>query len=58
MYDMRTNKPYLVKDHRYDLPINSVFYNDSNEVMVSSDSRVVKIWDVKTVSHLYNRNQR
>jgi len=48
MYDMRTNKPYLVKDHRYDLPINSVFYNDSNEVMVSSDSRVVKIWDVKT----------
>ena len=48
MYDMRQDKPYLVKDHRYDLPINSVFYNAENEVMVSSDPRAVKIWDAKT----------
>jgi len=48
MYDMRTDKPYMVKDHRYDLPIHSVFYNAENDVMVSSDSRIVKLWDVQT----------
>lgn len=48
MYDIRNDKPYMVKDHRYDLPIHSIFYNAENEAMVSSDSRVVKLWDVKT----------
>ncbi|XP_046856924.1 nucleolar protein 10-like isoform X2 [Xenia sp. Carnegie-2017] len=44
LYDIRSDKPFLIKDHQYGLPVNSLaFQNDSNLVM-SADSKIVKIW--------------
>jgi len=47
MYDLRNNKPFMVKDHRYGEAIHSIDYNKENEVMVSADSRSVKIWSLE-----------
>uniref|UniRef100_F7A8S2 Nucleolar protein 10 n=1 Tax=Ciona intestinalis TaxID=7719 RepID=F7A8S2_CIOIN len=48
LYDIRSNRPYVVKDHRYELPINSIAFNDDNGIVISSDSRAVKLWKENT----------
>ncbi|XP_027058722.1 nucleolar protein 10-like [Pocillopora damicornis] len=48
LYDLRSTKPLLVKDHRYGLPINSVAFQDKLDVVLSSDSKILKIWDRET----------
>jgi len=48
LYDLRNNKPYLTKDHRYDLPIHSIFFNKENDMVISSDERAVKLWSRTT----------
>ena len=45
----------MVKDHRYGEAIHSIDYNKENEVMVSADSRSVKIWSLEGVSGGYLR---
>ena len=50
MYDLRSTKPLLVKDHQYGLPINSIAFQDKLDVVLSSDSKILKIWDRETVS--------
>ena len=49
---MRSTKPLLVKDHQYGLPINSIAFQDKLDVVLSSDSKILKIWDRETVSDL------
>ena len=59
LYDLRSTKPLLVKDHRYGLPINSIAFQDKLDVVLSSDSKILKIWDRETVSRcisLYDCN--
>lgn len=48
LYDLRSTKPLLVKDHRYGLPINSIAFQDKLDVVLSSDSKILKIWDRET----------
>ena len=50
LYDLRSTKPLLVKDHQYGLPINSIAFQDKLDVVLSSDSKILKIWDRETVS--------
>ncbi|XP_041484227.1 nucleolar protein 10-like [Lytechinus variegatus] len=45
LYDIRSNKPTLVKDHRNGLAIRSLEFSPATEMVASSDSRAVKIWD-------------
>uniref|UniRef100_A0A8C2LRQ4 Nucleolar protein 10 n=1 Tax=Cricetulus griseus TaxID=10029 RepID=A0A8C2LRQ4_CRIGR len=45
LYDLRSDKPLLVKDHQYGLPIKSVHFQDSLDLVLSSDSRIVKMWN-------------
>nr|XP_054772894.1 nucleolar protein 10-like [Lytechinus pictus] len=45
LYDIRSNKPTLVKDHRNGLAIRSLEFSPATEMVVSSDSRAVKIWN-------------
>ena len=52
LYDLRSTKPLLVKDHQYGLPINSIAFQDKLDVVLSSDSKILKIWDRETVSDL------
>jgi len=43
-----------VKDHKYGLPINSIAFQDKLDVVLSSDSKILKIWDRETVSVTIN----
>lgn len=50
LYDIRANKPTLVKDHMYGLPIKDIEYHYQHDLMFSMDSSVIKIWDKNNVS--------
>lgn len=48
LFDIRTNKPYIVKDHYFGLPIKTLdFHNTSNDhdLVISLDDKVIKLWD-------------
>lgn len=48
LFDLRTNKPYTIKDHYYGLPIKTLdFHSSSNEhdLVMSLDEKVLKLWD-------------
>ncbi|CAH7300918.1 Nol10 [Phodopus roborovskii] len=49
LYDLRSDKPLLVKDHQYGLPIKSVHFQNSLDLVLSSDSRIVKMWNRNSV---------
>lgn len=44
MYDIRSQRPVLTKDHRYGLPIVDIKFHESRRI-ISSDSKIIKIWD-------------
>ena len=48
LYDIRAMKPYLVKDHNYELPIKSIKFQEKEDIVLSMDKRIVKMWDRKT----------
>ncbi|XP_070556214.1 nucleolar protein 10-like [Ptychodera flava] len=48
LYDIRSNKPLLVKDHRYGLPITSIHFHSSQDLVVTADNKIVKLWDETT----------
>ncbi len=50
LYDIRSDKPLLVKDHYYGLPIKSVNFLDTQNLVLSCDTRILKLWDRDTVS--------
>lgn len=50
LYDLRSSKPLLVKDHMNGLPIKKLEFHESMDYVYSMDSTVVKIWDKNTVS--------
>lgn len=48
LYDLRSNQPLLVKDHFYNLPIKSLNFHDQLDLVLSSDSKIIKIWNKDT----------
>ena len=38
-----------MKDHNYELPIKSVAFNKSENLVLSMDKNILKIWDNDTV---------
>ncbi|KAM9354074.1 nucleolar protein 10 [Pholidichthys leucotaenia] len=48
LYDLRSNRPLLVKDHLYSLPINSLNFHNHLDLVVSSDSKIIKMWNKDT----------
>lgn len=52
LYDLRSSKPTLVKDHQYGLPVVNVHFHrpaaeSSQRLVISADARVVKAWDAR-----------
>ncbi|KAK7504031.1 hypothetical protein BaRGS_00004763 [Batillaria attramentaria] len=45
LYDIRSNKPFLTKDHMYDLPIRDITFHEPLDLVLSMDSKIVKLWD-------------
>ncbi|KAJ3970888.1 NUC153 and WD40 repeat-containing nucleolar rRNA processing-related protein [Lentinula raphanica] len=56
LYDIRTTKPYAMKDQGYGLPIKSVSWIEGGSriagdgMVLSADKKVIKIWDRNTPS--------
>uniref|UniRef100_A0A3Q0RUV8 Nucleolar protein 10 n=1 Tax=Amphilophus citrinellus TaxID=61819 RepID=A0A3Q0RUV8_AMPCI len=48
LYDLRSSQPLLVKDHFYNLPINSLNFHNQLDLVLSSDSKIIKIWNKDT----------
>ncbi|BFY99226.1 hypothetical protein BsWGS_02266 [Bradybaena similaris] len=48
LYDLRAMKPFHVKDHNYELPIRCIDYQDSQDLVLSMDSKIVKMWNRNT----------
>ncbi len=47
LYDIRTNRPYRVKDHMYELPIKNIEFLGDH--VLSMDASILKIWKKETV---------
>ncbi|RWS04020.1 nucleolar protein 10-like protein [Dinothrombium tinctorium] len=45
LYDIRSAKPYLVKDHLYGLPIKDIEFIADRDLVASMDSKIVKFWN-------------
>ncbi|XP_004082720.1 nucleolar protein 10 isoform X2 [Oryzias latipes] len=48
LYDLRSSCPLLVKDHLYNLPITSLNFQTHLDLVLSSDSKIIKIWNKDT----------
>ncbi|XP_078042598.1 nucleolar protein 10 lethal (2) 34Fd [Augochlora pura] len=45
LYDVRSNRPFLTKDHMYGLPIKNIEFHQTMDIVYSMDSSIVKIWE-------------
>lgn len=52
LYDIRSNKPFYVKDHMYGLPIKDVEFHYQQDLVFSMDSSILKIWDKNKVNNI------
>ncbi|VVC97371.1 unnamed protein product [Leptidea sinapis] len=48
LYDVRSSKPILVKDHMNEIPIKCIEFHKQMDYVYSMDAHVVKIWDRNT----------
>ncbi|XP_043533823.1 nucleolar protein 10 [Chiloscyllium plagiosum] len=48
LYDLRSSSPLIVKDHHYGLPIKSIEFQEQLDLIISADSRIVKMWNQNT----------
>lgn len=56
VYDLRSSHPLLVKDHYYGLPIKSLHFHESLDLVLSADSKIIKMWhkdNVRLASLVY-----
>ena len=45
LYDLRSSKPILIKDHNMGLPILKVDFVRDQDIVLSMDSRMMKFWE-------------
>lgn len=45
IYDLRSSRPLLVKDHYYGLPIKSLHFHNPLDLVISADSKIIKMWN-------------
>ena len=50
LFDLRSPRPYYVKDHYYNSPIQSVHFQKGEGLVMSADKKIVKIWHENDVS--------
>ena len=47
LYDLRTTKPMLTRDHQYEQPIRKIMFHQDGHV-ISADTKIIKIWNKDT----------
>jgi len=45
LYDLRSSKPILVKDHNFGLPIKDIEFQPEQKLVLSCDTRILKMWN-------------
>ncbi|XP_016133791.1 nucleolar protein 10-like [Sinocyclocheilus grahami] len=45
VYDLRSSRTLLVKDHYYGLPIKSLHFHNPLDLVLSADSKIIKMWN-------------
>ena len=45
LYDLRSSKPVVVKQHPHGLPIVSLDFHNTSRRVISADTKVIKIWE-------------
>uniref|UniRef100_A0A915AVI3 Nucleolar protein 10 n=2 Tax=Parascaris univalens TaxID=6257 RepID=A0A915AVI3_PARUN len=45
LYDIRSSRPLLVKDHQMGLPIRRIDFVAEHDLVLSMDSRIFKVWN-------------
>jgi hypothetical protein len=54
LFDIRSNKPYFIKDHNYNLPIKRIdFHTQNDDYILSIDKKICKIWNRHTVNNIH-----
>ena len=48
LFDLRSPKALLVKDHMYGLPVKRIAFHRTHDQVMSLDAKCVKIWDRQT----------
>ncbi|XP_026756940.1 nucleolar protein 10 [Galleria mellonella] len=48
LYDIRSSKPLLIKDHLNEMPIKNIEFHKQMDYVYTMDAKVVKIWDKNT----------
>lgn len=49
LYDLRSPRPHTVKDHYYGFPIHSIAFQKKEGLVLSADSKILKIWHERDV---------
>lgn len=44
LYDIRSTRPLIVKDHNYELPIRDIAFHRDMNLVLSADSKCLKLW--------------
>ena len=44
LYDIRSTKPLIVKDHNYELPIKDIAFHRQMNLVLSVDAKCLKLW--------------
>ncbi|CAK0744566.1 hypothetical protein CVIRNUC_001558 [Coccomyxa viridis] len=58
LYDLRSSRPSIVKDHNYGAPIKDIKFHTSgnmaggSNLMMSADKHIVNIWDAGTAQNM------
>ncbi|CAG9538117.1 unnamed protein product [Cercopithifilaria johnstoni] len=45
LFDIRSNKPLLIKDHQTGLPVNKIDFVPGHNLVLSMDMRLLKMWE-------------
>jgi ribosome biogenesis protein ENP2 len=48
LYDIRSCRPYSIKDHHYQLPVNSIAFHSQPDLILSSDKKALRAWHSTT----------
>jgi ribosome biogenesis protein ENP2 len=49
LYDLRSPIPLQIKDHKYQQPIRDIKFHPTSRKIISSDTKIIKLWDRDSV---------
>lgn len=54
LYDLRSNKPYQIKDHQFDVPIVDIKFHEPSKYVISSCKKIIRTWDKDTGENIFH----